>query len=92
MDRDEQLHLLLRGVADIVSRDELRAKLARGRPLNVKLGVDPTAPDLHLGHTVILRKLRQFQDLGHHVTFIVGDFTARIGDCLLYTSPSPRDS
>jgi tyrosyl-tRNA synthetase len=86
MNRDKALDVLLRGITDIVSLDELKSKLAKGRPLNVKLGVDPTAPDLHLGHTVILRKLRQFQDLGHQVTFIVGDFTARIGD------PSGRDA
>ena len=58
----------------------LITKLERGRPLRVKLGVDPTAPDIHLGHTVALRKLRQFQDLGHHAVLIIGDWTARIGD------------
>lgn len=68
------------GAADIVPSDALKAKLAEGRELIVKLGVDPTAPDLHLGHAVPLRKLRQFQDLGHSVVLIIGDFTALIGD------------
>src|SRR5690606_18589367 len=78
------LALLKKGTAEIVSEDELRERLQRaaadGRPLRVKLGVDPTAPDIHLGHAVVLRKLRQFQDLGHTAYFIVGDFTGRIGD------------
>src|SRR5258708_1714916 len=69
-----------RGVSEIISEAELQAKLKKGKPLRVKLGVDPTAPDLHLGHLVVLRKLRTFQDLGHQVEFIIGDFTARIGD------------
>ncbi|WPD19849.1 tyrosine--tRNA ligase [Thermaerobacter composti] len=80
----EQLEVLRRGAAEIVTEDELLRKLERsvrtGRPLRVKLGLDPTAPDLHLGHTVVLRKLRQFQDLGHQVVLIIGDFTGRIGD------------
>jgi tyrosyl-tRNA synthetase len=80
MQPDEALDLLTRGAAQIISREELRAKLALGRPLRVKLGVDPTSPDLHLGHTVSLRKLRQFQDLGHQAVLILGDFTAMIGD------------
>ena len=80
MQTDEALDLLTRGAAQIISRDELRAKLALGRPLRVKLGVDPTSPDLHLGHTLALRKLRQFQDLGHQAVLILGDFTAMIGD------------
>lgn len=80
MQPDEALDLLTRGAAQIISRDELRAKLALGRPLRVKLGVDPTSPDLHLGHTLSLRKLRQFQDLGHQAVLILGDFTAMIGD------------
>ncbi len=83
---DEQLHVLRSGVADIVPLEALRTKLASGRSLVVKLGVDPTAPDLHLGHAVPLRKLRQFQDLGHQVVLIIGDFTALIGD------PSGRNS
>ena len=80
----EQLEILRRGAAEIVSEAELLQKLQRsletGRPLRVKLGLDPTAPDLHIGHTVVLRKLRQFQDLGHQVVLIIGDFTGRIGD------------
>jgi tyrosyl-tRNA synthetase len=71
---------LLRGLEKVISDGELKAKLAQGRPLRVKLGVDPTAPDLHLGHTVALTKLRQFQDAGHRVVFIIGDYTALIGD------------
>jgi len=79
-----QLRVLERGVAEIVSRDELLGKLERSLqtnvPLRVKLGADPSAPDLHLGHVVVLRKLRQFQDLGHQVIFLIGDFTGMIGD------------
>jgi tyrosyl-tRNA synthetase len=77
---------ILRGTTRVVSEEELAKKLALGRPLRVKLGVDPTAPDIHLGHTVVLTKLRTFQDLGHIVIFIIGDFTAAIGD------PSGRDT
>ena len=77
---EEQLAILKRGAAEIISEDELLAKLRLGRPLNVKLGVDPTAPDIHLGFTVALAKLRQFQDLGHQAILIIGDFTAMIGD------------
>jgi len=81
---EEQMETLRRGAAEIISEDELRDKLRRaraeGRPLRVKLGVDPSAPDIHLGHTVVLRKLRRFQDLGHEVIFLIGDFTGRVGD------------
>ncbi len=81
---EEQLERLRRGVAEIVSEAELEQKLGRaaaeGRPLRVKLGLDPSAPDIHLGHTVVLRKLRQFQDLGHEAVCLIGDFTGRIGD------------
>ena len=77
---EEQLELLKRGASQIISEAELLAKLRLGRPLNVKLGVDPTAPDIHLGFTVALSKLRQFQDLGHQAILIIGDFTAMIGD------------
>ena len=77
---EEQLEILKRGAAQIISEAELLAKLRRGTPLNVKLGVDPTAPDIHLGFTVALTKLRQFQDLGHQAILIIGDFTAMIGD------------
>ena len=76
----EQWQKITRGCAEIISESELKAKLEKPHPLRVKLGVDPTAPDLHLGHLVVLRKLRTFQDLGHQIEFIVGDFTARIGD------------
>jgi tyrosyl-tRNA synthetase len=77
---DQQLARIRRGAAEIIVETELRAKLERGKPLNVKLGLDPTAPDLHLGHTVVLQKLRDFQDLGHQVIIIIGDFTGMIGD------------
>jgi tyrosyl-tRNA synthetase len=76
----EQLSALMQGCAQILSEKELAAKLALGRPLRVKLGVDPTSPDIHLGHTVGLSKLRQFQELGHEAILIIGDFTAMIGD------------
>lgn len=77
---EAQLELLKRGAAQIINEAELLAKLRLGRPLNIKLGVDPTAPDIHLGFTVALTKLRQFQDLGHQAILIIGDFTAMIGD------------
>jgi tyrosyl-tRNA synthetase len=80
------LSLLTRGTVDLVSEKELADKLANGRPLRVKFGVDPTSPDLHFGHTVPLRKLRAFQDMGHTAVLIIGDFTTRVGD------PSGRDS
>ena len=83
---DEQLHVIESGIADLVPVADMKRKLSKGTPLRVKLGVDPTAPDLHLGHAVPLRKLRQFQDLGHTVVLIIGDFTALIGD------PSGRNS
>lgn len=76
----EQLQLLTRGTAQIISEKELLKKLERGTPLRAKLGVDPTSPDLHLGHSVVLEKLRQFQELGHQAVLIIGDFTAQIGD------------
>jgi tyrosyl-tRNA synthetase len=81
---DEQLAYIKKGAAEIIREADLRAKLERsrasGKPLRVKLGMDPTAPDLHLGHTVVLRKLKHFQDLGHTVIFLIGDFTGMIGD------------
>lgn len=80
MQPDEALSLLKQGSAQIISEAELRQKLALGRPLRIKLGVDPTSPDLHLGHALILGKLRQFQDLGHQAVLIIGDFTSMIGD------------
>ena len=83
---DEQLHIIQSGTFEIKPLDGLRKKLEKGKPLTIKLGVDPTSPDLHIGHAVPLRKLRQFQDLGHNVTLIIGDGTALIGD------PSGRNS
>ncbi len=80
------MQLLTQGVEGLYSREGLEKKLASSRPLRIKLGMDPTAPDIHLGHCVVLRKLRQFQDLGHKAILIIGDYTARIGD------PSGRDT
>ena len=84
MTLDEQLAYLTKGCVDVVRREDLRAKLERaektGTPLTVKVGFDPTAPDLHLGHTVLIRKMKHFQDLGHRVVFLIGDFTGLIGD------------
>src|SRR2546422_1240736 len=80
MQPDEALAFLKQGAAQIISENELRKKLAIGRPLRVKLGVDPTTSDIHLGHSIVLRKLRQFQDLGHQAILIIGDFTGMIGD------------
>src|SRR5688572_32169996 len=84
MTTEEQLAYLTRGCVDVVRVNELRAKLERsartGKPLIVKVGFDPTAPDLHLGHAVLIRKMKHFQDLGHTVVFVVGAFTALIGD------------
>lgn len=80
MEPSESFARVMRGAAQVVSEEELRAKLAQARPLRVKLGVDPTSPDIHLGHTIALQKLRQFQELGHTAVLIVGDFTAMVGD------------
>jgi len=80
MTLEQSLSSLRRGLTDLVSEEELRAKLRRGSPLRVKLGVDPTSPDIHLGHTVVLNKLRCFQDMGHVAVLIIGDFTAQVGD------------
>jgi tyrosyl-tRNA synthetase len=89
VDIDQQIASIARGTTEIINLDILKSKLIRaaetGRPLKVKAGFDPTAPDIHLGHVVLLRKLRQFQDMGHRVCFLIGDFTAQIGD------PSGRD-
>src|SRR3954462_484250 len=76
----EQAAFLLRNAVDALLEGALERQLAEGGPLRVKLGIDPTAPDIHLGHTVVLRKLREFQDLGHTVVLIVGDYTGRVGD------------
>jgi len=84
MDIERQIEIIKRGAVDLISEQELRNKLTKarteGRPLRVKLGLDPTAPDLHLGHTVVLQKLKQFQELGHTAIFLIGDFTGMIGD------------
>jgi len=77
---EKQIEILKRNCVDLISEEELLERLKEGRPLRVKLGVDPSRPDLHLGHAVVLRKLKQFQDLGHHIILIIGDFTAMIGD------------
>src|SRR5580692_2773681 len=76
----EQLDILCRGVVDLHVRAELEERIASGKKLRVKAGFDPTRPDLHLGHTVLMQKMRQFQELGHTVIFLVGDFTAMVGD------------
>lgn len=83
---EEAARFLTRNAVDALPSGELERQLGQERPLRVKLGVDPTTPDIHLGHTVVLRKLREFQDLGHQVVLIVGDYTARVGD------PSGRSS
>ncbi len=80
IDVDKQMELIKRGAVDLIDEGELRKKLARGKPLRVKAGFDPTAPDLHLGHSVLIQKLKHFQDLGHKVIFLIGDFTGMIGD------------
>src|SRR5688572_30905030 len=80
MTQSSPLDVIRRGAEEVILEEDLKRKLARGKPLRVKAGFDPTAPDLHLGHTVLMNKMRQFQDLGHDVVFIVGDFTTAIGD------------
>lgn len=77
---EEQLKIIKHGIQELIPEDELIKKLKRGKPLRIKWGADPSAPDIHLGHTVILEKLKHFQELGHHIIFLIGDFTARIGD------------
>ncbi|MSY07479.1 MAG: tyrosine--tRNA ligase, partial [Actinobacteria bacterium] len=77
---EDQIKILTAGTVDVISEADLRKKLSAGKPLRVKLGIDPTASDIHLGFTVVLRKLRQFQDLGHTAVLIIGDFTAQVGD------------
>ena len=81
-DLKKQLEIIKQGIEEIIGEDDLVQKLKDNKTLTIKVGFDPTAPDLHLGHTVLLRKMRQLQDLGHKVIFLI---------CLLYTSPSPRD-
>src|SRR2546429_9960434 len=77
---DQAIEIIRRGAVDLIDEAELRKKLQSGRKLRIKLGLDPTAPDLHLGHTVVINKLRHFQELGHQVQFLIGDFTGMIGD------------
>jgi tyrosyl-tRNA synthetase len=77
---DDQLAFLAKGTVDLIEKNDLRAKLQRGKPLTIKVGFDPTAPDIHLGHAVVMRKMRHFQQLGHRVIFLIGDFTGMIGD------------
>jgi len=79
-DVEQALDLIARGTDEIIKVEDLQKKLATGKPLQIKVGFDPTAPDLHIGHTVVINKMRQFQDLGHEVTFLIGDFTGLIGD------------
>ena len=80
MTQSTDLETLRRGVDELIQDQDLQRKLAKGKPLRVKAGFDPTARDLHLGHTVVLNKMRQFQELGHDVMFLIGDFTGMIGD------------
>jgi len=80
MNLDEQLEYLAKGSVDLIEKGDLKAKIGRGKPLTVKVGFDPTAPDIHLGHTVVIRKMRHFQQMGHRVIFLIGDFTGLIGD------------
>jgi tyrosyl-tRNA synthetase len=80
MTLDEQIAYLAKGSVDFIEKADLKTKIARGKPLTVKVGFDPTAPDIHLGHTVVIRKMRHFQQLGHRVIFLIGDFTGMIGD------------
>src|SRR4051794_6935942 len=80
MTLDEQLDFLGKGTVDFIERNDLKSKLGRGKPLTIKVGFDPTAPDIHLGHTVVIRKMKHFQQLGHRVIFLIGDFTGMIGD------------
>src|SRR5438445_11388691 len=86
----EQLAILTRGAVDLVQADDLEKRLASGKPLRVKAGFDPTRPDLHIGHAVLMQKMRQFQELGHHVMFLIGGFTAMIGDPTGVNEARPR--
>ena len=94
MNIDEQLEFLRKGAVELIREEDLRAKLLKSartnRPLRVKFGADPTAPDIHLGHTVAIRKLRHFQELGHTVIFLIGDFTSLIGDPSGRSTTRPR--
>src|SRR5439155_8423326 len=75
MNLDEQLDFLAKGTVNLIERADLKSKIARGKPITIKVGFDPTAPDIHLGHTVVIRKMKHFQQLGHRVVFVIGDFT-----------------
>ena len=86
----EQIDELRRGASELLTEADLQKKLARGKPLRVKAGFDPTAPDLHLGHTVLINKMRQFQQLGHEAIFLIGDFTGMIGDPSGKNATRPR--
>ena len=90
MDVDRQLRLLTANAVDVISAEELRTKIERGTPLRVKLGIDPTASDIHLGFAVVLRRLRTFQDCGHKAVLIIGDFTAMLGDPSGKSATRPR--
>src|ERR671911_130034 len=87
---EQQLAELKRGTTEILLESELLTKLRRGKPLKIKAGFDPTAPDLHLGHTVLINKMRRFQDLGHTAIFLIGDFTGMIGDPSGKNATRPR--
>ena len=87
---EESIELITRGASEIIGLEEIKEKLKSGKKLTVKAGFDPTAPDIHLGHTVLLRKMRHFQLLGHKVIFLIGDFTGRIGDPSGKTKTRPR--
>src|SRR6476659_8903335 len=90
MSVDEQFRVLTAGAVDVITEADLRRKLARATPLRAKLGIDPTSSDLHLGFAVVLRKLRQFQELGHVAVLIIGDFTAQVGDPSGRSATRPR--
>ena len=87
---EESIELITRGISEVIGLEEIKEKLKSGKQLTVKAGFDPTAPDIHLGHTVLLRKMRHFQLLGHKVVFLIGDFTGRIGDPSGKTKTRPR--
>src|SRR5258706_160102 len=80
MNPDELMDFRSKGTIALIDRADLKAKIARGKPITIKVGFDPTAPDIHLGHTVVIRKMKHFQQLGHRVVFVIGDFTGMIGD------------
>src|SRR5687768_18572641 len=90
LDVQAQLEVIKRGAVEVLPEEELVKKLRAGRPLRIKAGFDPTRPDLHIGHTVLIQKMRQFQELGHEVVFLIGDFTAMIGDPTGQNEMRPR--